>query len=468
VHEPRLPGTFTYGPYAMGGTVVVEVGSTSGSSVAWSETSSIYTKDSAGNVTGLVGPGGDPVRPWVLDSTPSAHQCLRSGASVVGWTLTNNSGGTGSMAMDLNSPLGGPALKVTITDDTGSVDLIATGLDVANFTAGRGKVVAHIYIQDELGIKQVRPYVGPSGLGRNMDRTYQISNSNKYRINGDHIIDIHPDNAAANTLLTTDTLDTVRLRINAQPAGGALWVGGIYIPDPEPEQWLIVTFDDADVSLYSRLYPLMAERGHKFTLGVNYDQVGTNDTLYVTFANLATMYTYGADITSHNRTNTAYPDETPPIAQPSDADRLTYCTEFRYARQKYIDLGYTRAMGYHPYVQGAYDGALTDAMRAHGGRLFRPAANDKNVEPFLMNKQSILNQRALGSGSSLAAAQGWIDQAVTRKQDVCVMGHILAATAADTVTWAQADFETLLTYATEQGLRIGSVSEWARQRKMVL
>ena len=38
VHEPRLPGTFTYGPYPLGGEVTVEVASNSGSSVAWTET----------------------------------------------------------------------------------------------------------------------------------------------------------------------------------------------------------------------------------------------------------------------------------------------------------------------------------------------------------------------------------------------------------------------------------------------
>lgn len=41
VHEPRLPGTFTYGPYPMGGTVVVENESNSGSTVSWTETSAV-------------------------------------------------------------------------------------------------------------------------------------------------------------------------------------------------------------------------------------------------------------------------------------------------------------------------------------------------------------------------------------------------------------------------------------------
>ena len=45
VHRPELPGTFTYGPYAMGGSVVVEVQSNSGSSVAWTETNALLTED---------------------------------------------------------------------------------------------------------------------------------------------------------------------------------------------------------------------------------------------------------------------------------------------------------------------------------------------------------------------------------------------------------------------------------------
>ena len=48
VHEPRLPGTFTYGPYPMGGTVVVDVESNSGSSVAWVRSDSIVAESADG------------------------------------------------------------------------------------------------------------------------------------------------------------------------------------------------------------------------------------------------------------------------------------------------------------------------------------------------------------------------------------------------------------------------------------
>jgi len=54
VHEPQLPGTFAYGPYAMGGVVVVAVASNSGSSVAWTRKDTVVTmnEDSTSLVSG--------------------------------------------------------------------------------------------------------------------------------------------------------------------------------------------------------------------------------------------------------------------------------------------------------------------------------------------------------------------------------------------------------------------------------
>jgi hypothetical protein len=57
VHEPQLPGTFAYGPYAMGGGVVVAVASNSGSSVAWTRKDTVVTTDSTG--TSLVDGAGN-------------------------------------------------------------------------------------------------------------------------------------------------------------------------------------------------------------------------------------------------------------------------------------------------------------------------------------------------------------------------------------------------------------------------
>lgn len=406
---------------------------------------------------------------------PSASQSVRSGKSLIGWTLSNAGAAASTLALVANSPIDGlPGLRLTIPAGTATVDLNATGMGLANHTAGLGKVVVHLNIEDELTIKQVRPYVGIAGLGRNMDRTYRISNDNDFRINGDHIIDIHPDVAAANSLLTTDTVDDCRLRIDVQPTGNATvaWVGGIYVPEPTTDRWLVVTFDDADASLYTRTHAELAKRGLRGTFGMNWDDgvsaprtgVGAPGGLFLTVAQADEMYDYGHDLGSHNITNTAYPSVLPPGAQPSDADRLTYCTAYRFPRNLMRSRSYTRALGYHPFVQGRFDGALLAAMQAHGVTLARSAGVEGNVEPFMLNRQGVVWMRKLGNGASLAQAQAWCDTARARAQDVVLMGHALADTSSDSITWAQSNFAGLLDYALASGMRVGSVSEWAAAR----
>ena len=59
VHEPQLAGTFAYGPYAMGGVVVVAVASNSGSSVAWTRKDTVVSTSSDG--LSLVSGDGTPL-----------------------------------------------------------------------------------------------------------------------------------------------------------------------------------------------------------------------------------------------------------------------------------------------------------------------------------------------------------------------------------------------------------------------
>lgn len=411
----------------------------------------------------------------LLTTRQAAAQCIRSGQSAVGWTLTNTGAAASTLAMVAGSPIDGlPGLRLTIPAGAATVDLNATGLGLANHTAGVGKLVVHLYIEDEQTVKQVRPYVGISGLARNMDRTYRISNDNDFRINGHHIIDVHPDVATANTVLTTDTVDDCRLRIDVQPTGNAtvIWVGGIYVPAPTTERWLVVTFDDADVSIYTRTHAELKKRGLFGTFGMNWDDgssaprtgVGAPGALFLTAAQAAEMYAYGHDLASHNIVNTAYPAVLPTAAQPTDTDRLTYCTAYRYTRNLMRSLGYTRSLGYHPFVQGKFDGALLGAMKAHGVVIARSAGVEGNVEPFMLQRQSVVWMRKLGNGASLAQGKAWCDAARTRAQDVLLMGHALADTAADSTTWAQSDFASLLDYALAAGMRVGSVSQWAAAR----
>jgi len=72
VHEPRLPGVVTYGPYPMGGSVLVEVESNSGSSVGWVRSDSIVA-ESANGVQSLVDGAGKQVNIGYPALTSAAH-----------------------------------------------------------------------------------------------------------------------------------------------------------------------------------------------------------------------------------------------------------------------------------------------------------------------------------------------------------------------------------------------------------
>ena len=85
VHEPQLPGTFAYGPYAMGGVVVVAVASNSGSSVAWTRKDTVVTTDSTG--TSLVSGDGSflygPVTSGTWMKVPSIFRLRITGTGTL-------------------------------------------------------------------------------------------------------------------------------------------------------------------------------------------------------------------------------------------------------------------------------------------------------------------------------------------------------------------------------------------------
>lgn len=73
----------------------------------------------------------------------------------------------------------------------------------------------------------------------------------------------------------------------------------------------------------------------------------------------------------------------------------------------------------------------------------------------------------MGSGTSLAQAKAAIDRAVKYGGACIIAGHKLAATAADTITWAIADWQALIDYVVllrQQGLiRTMTTSQWHKE-----
>lgn len=130
VHEPQLPGTFAYGPYAMGGVVVVAVASNSGSSVAWTRKDTVVTTDSTG--TSLVSGAGTellPIGAGLVDTTVTATGTLP--ITALGRITPVNA--AGATTQTLPSAATAWALK-----PYGLVVLVQRGAGVPSFAAGGG------------------------------------------------------------------------------------------------------------------------------------------------------------------------------------------------------------------------------------------------------------------------------------------------------------------------------------------
>jgi len=124
VHEPQLAGTFAYGPYAMGGVVVVAVASYSGSSVAWTRKDTVVTTSSDG--TSLVsGDGNFPVRE--LRTNMARNRIVKRGSDLINTTIstgwTRSGAGTVYRASSLYSRRSSHTMEVDMTSASADATL---------------------------------------------------------------------------------------------------------------------------------------------------------------------------------------------------------------------------------------------------------------------------------------------------------------------------------------------------------
>jgi len=105
VHEPRLPGTFTYGPYPMGGTVVVDVESNSGSSVGWVRSDSIIAESADGS-SSLVDGAGIPLRTLGFSAATTIPEVILDQSKGGKYLFTQNDGTYGSYLSALSIATG--------------------------------------------------------------------------------------------------------------------------------------------------------------------------------------------------------------------------------------------------------------------------------------------------------------------------------------------------------------------------
>ena len=403
--------------------------------------------DAWGNTIGIQSAAGN-ILP--VAAAPKANW-IRKAADLTTWQL-GTSGTAATAVVDSTSPFGVPAIRLDIPNGNTYAQLTATGLSVPGYNAAAGNLTWVMYFERADYISQVQSIIGTSAFASSDTVTYNLANSDKHNHSGTHVIN-------HSKTLAYDVVD-VRMRIfgGSVPAGqtARVWFLGVYIPEPR-KPFVMLTYDDADISFITKLHPQLAARGLKATFGINWADVGTNHGLYVDTSDLQTMYSYGHDFGSHNLTNTNV----------NTQGTAAYLADFDACLTQLKSRGWTRGNDYHPFVQGKHNPDLVEGLRSRGVR-FQRNATTTDLLPMGCSGLSDPVMMPIGVSltdtTSLATAKAKIDEAITYGQDVVIMGHVLAAAAAP-VTWAEADHAALLDYCLlkrAQGLidGVGSLSEW--------
>lgn len=374
-------------------------------------------------------------------------------------TFFDSGATTSTRVIDPNGPWGRPALKLTLVDagGTGYTEVRFADCNIENFD---DHVVWRVWLDDYTGLSQIIGFLGnDSAYTRNNAYVFGVFNNNVGEFSGARVVTLGPQSVGAVSAGPTfvfgdDPLGATKLRFT-MPGGvtTVIWIDAIEVPARQ-RAIVCLNFDDCDVSLNDQALPIMNANGILGTFGINSGQINGGAS-FLTSANIASMASYGHQISSHNVDNnkllTLY-SAGRIVGTGTPEDIPAYLTNYR-TGQKALEAitGSSLDYCYHPWVQGGFDGVSMEYFRGAGVEIARQvldqsgtgATGRRGAQPYgsgLSNNVMCLPWIGLGSTITLDAALQNLSDTVKYGSLVLPNVHILAATAANSVTWAISDF----------------------------
>lgn len=231
----------------------------------------------------------------------------------------------------------------------------------------------------------------------------------------------------------------VRLLFNKNSAldNGIYYIGGVSVV-PARRPTVVLTFDDGYDEWLTYLVPALRERGLPASFGIDGATVGTTGAL--TLAQLVELASDPLfELTNHGWNNTAYSPGVNLSTYLTNLDRCDAVLRSVSAPEAGRRL--------HAYVQGTHDGTLITEMIARGYTSMREVgAEDRPCRPLLAyyngqptitsahNRYTIPAGVNLTAATTVAAARGYVENAITSGSMLMVMGHKFEA-AAGILTW---------------------------------
>lgn len=210
---------------------------------------------------------------------------------------------------------------------------------------------------------------------------------------------------------------------------------------------LMIHFDDCFESAYDEGYAYMNAKGMKGTLFCINTSIGALN--YMTLSELQTVYSNGWDIGVHGLTDLT-------TLENQAAMSADIATNKAYL----VSNNLTRAIEHYAYPSGSYNDTAESAVSSNGIRTARTV--QIRVQSVIPDEALRLNAVSITNATSLATANGYVDEAIASGGMYTLIFHQLVASSSGSNEWNIADFQALIDYiySKNQQIDVVTISEW--------
>jgi peptidoglycan/xylan/chitin deacetylase (PgdA/CDA1 family) len=258
---------------------------------------------------------------------------------------------------------------------------------------------------------------------------------------------------------STTTADGVFIRMKIQVTHASGKTTSLIFDDctvnTEYEPRLIIAFDDNHKSIDTYAVPYMSARGIPGTRYCNYANVGTDDNLYSTLADLQACYALGWAVANHTIT---HPDLTT-LTEAQVTSEITGCSDWLITNEM------PRSAYHMAYPLNANNASVRavaascGVLSARGGSV---SGNHIGLGTTLVSRDmmyQLITTYTCQSTTTLASVKAGIDDAIVNGWALIIYLHGLADEI-DVNHWDLVSFYALIDYIIARGIKCVTIDEW--------
>jgi peptidoglycan/xylan/chitin deacetylase (PgdA/CDA1 family) len=364
--------------------------------------------------------------------------------TLTGWSKSSNT----AISLDtVNYKIGVNGIQMAAT--AAYPEIIKNGFSFANVN----QFGLWVYVPDATALDYIALYLSSSsGFATNFARTWTASRQLK---NGWNWLVMNKADFINTGGEVWGNCTYLKLKVwkNASASSVTVTYGALYT-NPVLEPKIIINFDDAFPSVYTKAYSILHAAGVAGTFYINSNRVGLDG--YISLAQLQEMYADGWDIANHTA------DHTNLTTLATDAEIITAiqtCTDYLIAQ------GFTRAAYQLSYPFGGVNRHIQDVVKSIGILSARSTYDGTNGILYdYQNLYDIPKIVSLDQNTTNDTIHSHVDELVTYGGTGFFYGHIIKDDPAGAdYTVATSVLQELVNYAVLKGIEIITISEWYRR-----